>query len=340
MTLVNPAADLLDVYSSALGQMSEATVYSVIQNALASGAGINMTRDPGTGLVTISQAPLPRPVSVDGITILGDGTPAYPLRAVLTNNAITITPTIVPNGTISVAYSQTFAATGGISPYTWGFSGTLPPGVSLNTSSGVLSGTPTTAGNYNFTINVTDTNGRTGAISYNMSIAAATPTSFAVNYGAANEILGGGAQAIMHRVESGAVIDLAVSYALGFPTHNVLFGSMPSHTFPDGAQLIGLFAQTPADSNWNLTGAVPIIYVVIKGGAELYNGARYFSSVSYNTAAGGVRALVTSGPVGQDFTYSVQGDGQGNSIGIWRFGNATSIADRVAPSGSGTILFT
>jgi hypothetical protein len=58
--------------------------------------------------------------------------------------------------TVSTAFTQDFAATAGTSPYTWSLlSGTLPPGTNLSPS-GTFSGTPTTAGDYNFTALVTD----------------------------------------------------------------------------------------------------------------------------------------------------------------------------------------
>jgi hypothetical protein len=61
----------------------------------------------------------------------------------------------VPSGTVGTPYSVQFTATGGTSPYSLSlFSGTLPPGLTL--SAGLLSGTPTTAGTYNFRISVTD----------------------------------------------------------------------------------------------------------------------------------------------------------------------------------------
>lgn len=47
-------------------------------------------------------------------------------------------------------------ATGGTTPYAWSDGGTLPPGLSINGSSGVISGTPTTPGDYPVTIKVTD----------------------------------------------------------------------------------------------------------------------------------------------------------------------------------------
>lgn len=72
---------------------------------------------------------------------------------------VTITTSSLPGASIGSAYSATLNATGGSPPYVWTlYLGVLPPGLTLSTS-GVISGTPTTAGTYNFTILVTDHNG-------------------------------------------------------------------------------------------------------------------------------------------------------------------------------------
>jgi hypothetical protein len=72
---------------------------------------------------------------------------------------LAITTASFPGGTVGRVYTATAAATGGTSPYTWTRpSGTKPPGLSFS-SSGAWSGTPTTAGTYSFTIEVTDKTG-------------------------------------------------------------------------------------------------------------------------------------------------------------------------------------
>ncbi|MHC4712245.1 MAG: putative Ig domain-containing protein [Planctomycetota bacterium] len=68
-----------------------------------------------------------------------------------------ITTTSLPNGQVTVAYSETLQATGGVTPYTWSIiSGSLPAGLSLTASTGEISGTPTTEETANFTVQVTD----------------------------------------------------------------------------------------------------------------------------------------------------------------------------------------
>jgi hypothetical protein len=63
----------------------------------------------------------------------------------------------LPNAAVNAAYSTTLSAVGGTSPYTWAvIAGNLPPGFVLNSSTGEISGAPTTTGNWTFTVRVTD----------------------------------------------------------------------------------------------------------------------------------------------------------------------------------------
>ena len=84
---------------------------------------------------------------------------------------ITVNPATLPPGVIGTPYSQTVSATGGTAPYTFALtSGTLPPGLTLNTTTGVISGTPTTSGQYTFTITATDANSCPGSRTYSIVI--------------------------------------------------------------------------------------------------------------------------------------------------------------------------
>ena len=76
-----------------------------------------------------------------------------------------------------MAYSSTVATTGGTAPLTFTVSaGSLPPGLSLNSSTGVISGSPTTPSGYNFTITATDVNGLNASRLYTVAIVASGST--------------------------------------------------------------------------------------------------------------------------------------------------------------------
>jgi uncharacterized repeat protein (TIGR01451 family) len=69
---------------------------------------------------------------------------------------ITVSPSTLPNGAPGAPYNQTITASGGTPPYVFSVTaGLLPPGLSLS-SGGVLSGTPTSDGNFSFTVRAID----------------------------------------------------------------------------------------------------------------------------------------------------------------------------------------
>jgi hypothetical protein len=70
---------------------------------------------------------------------------------------LVITTPTLPGGIENVFYSAPLNATGGIPPYVWSVVGSLPAGLSLGGSTGIISGTPTVGGNYNIAVRVTDT---------------------------------------------------------------------------------------------------------------------------------------------------------------------------------------
>ena len=85
--------------------------------------------------------------------------------AATTNGATlpSITTTSLPGGAVGVAYGQTLAAGGGAPPYSnWTIaSGALPNGLTLNSSTGVIGGTPTAIGTFSFSVTVMDSAGST-----------------------------------------------------------------------------------------------------------------------------------------------------------------------------------
>ena len=90
------------------------------------------------------------------------------------SSSLAVTGTL-PNGTVNTLYTGSLSVSGGNAPYTWTLaSGTLPPGLSISSSgtTGTISGTPTTAGSYTFTIQVRDSRGIIAAKSFTVVISA------------------------------------------------------------------------------------------------------------------------------------------------------------------------
>ena len=144
-------------YSGAITAGGAATPYTW---AITSGAlppGLALSTSSGTS-VSISGIP-----TVEGsfsFTIQVTNASGTPLTQ---SFSITISPPpslgvasrTLPNGTVGEAYNETLQAVNGTPPYSWKYTGTLPAGLSLS-SAGVVSGTPTTVGTSNFTVQVTD----------------------------------------------------------------------------------------------------------------------------------------------------------------------------------------
>lgn len=77
---------------------------------------------------------------------------------ILPSEAPTITTEALSSGTVGEFYCcGNLFASGGVQPYTWSVvAGALPPGLELPRRENTISGTPTTAGTYTFTVRVTD----------------------------------------------------------------------------------------------------------------------------------------------------------------------------------------
>jgi hypothetical protein len=136
--------------------------------AIASGslpAGLSLNVKSGTLSGTPSGAPATFTFTVQ---VTDSTTGPAPLTAQkaftlsITPPAPTITTLSLPNGSIGVAYAQTLQASGGTPPYTWSLaSGSLPAGLTLNPTTGSISGTPTAGGPFAITVMVTDSASQT-----------------------------------------------------------------------------------------------------------------------------------------------------------------------------------
>jgi hypothetical protein len=83
------------------------------------------------------------------------------------------------SGDVGVPYSSALVATGGTAPYTFAIVSGMPGGLSLNTSSGLITGTPTAAGSFSLTAKVTDAKGVVATATGGCPIAVATTPTLA-----------------------------------------------------------------------------------------------------------------------------------------------------------------
>ena len=111
---------------------------------------------------TVNITGTPKTVGTSTVTIQatnGSGTPISQSFTISVNPppSLTITTRTLAPGTVGQSYSFQLQAAFGTPPYTWSIvSGSLPPGLALNNSTGVISGSPTTVGTTTFYIQVKD----------------------------------------------------------------------------------------------------------------------------------------------------------------------------------------
>ncbi len=143
--------------------------------------GYNYYGQLGGATAQATGEPTPTPTLVafpGGATIdtVARGGSAFHTLALVADLAVTSAS--LPAGTVGVPYSTSAAAAGGAGPYRWSAAG-LPAGLSINPSSGQITGIPSSAGAANVTLTVTDADGII-AISAVIPLTVAAPTAKAL----------------------------------------------------------------------------------------------------------------------------------------------------------------
>jgi uncharacterized repeat protein (TIGR01451 family) len=213
-----------------------------------------------------------------------------------------------PAGEVGVAYGDALTVGGGTGPFAWSVSaGTLPPGVTLNASTGVLAGTPALAavGTASFTVTVTDANGQTATEATSITVLAGPLLSFpappagavGVAYGDALTV-GGGTGPFAWSVSAGALpagmtLNASMGVLSGTPT------AMGSSAFT--VQVSDADGQTATEAVTLAVGAGPLVIVAragtssaVPGGTVNFTvtvsntGTTPFTAVTFTDALAGV----------------------------------------------------
>ncbi len=102
----------------------------------------------------------------DAAGLTGSATLQLPTAAPLA-----VTTSALPSGTVGAAYSANIAAAGGQAPYRWQIvAGGIQPGLTLNADTGAISGTPSSGGTYDVTVQVADAGGRVATRAFTLDV--------------------------------------------------------------------------------------------------------------------------------------------------------------------------
>src|SRR5438094_909508 len=174
--MVNPPPPVITSATTANGTVGVAFSYQITAtnnptSFNATGLPAGLTVNTSTGLISGT----PTTAGTYSVTISATnagGTGSATLTLTINNPPPpVITSPLTATGQVGVAFSYTITATN--NPTSYNATG-LPAGLSVNTSSGLISGTPTTAGTYSVTISATNAGG-TGSATLTLTINPAKP---------------------------------------------------------------------------------------------------------------------------------------------------------------------
>jgi Domain of unknown function (DUF4082)/Bacterial Ig domain len=250
---------------------------------------------------------------------------------------LSVSTTSLPNGTQSMAYSQSLAAAGGTGPYSWSlFSGTFPSGLALS-GSGQISGTPTILGSSNFTVQVTDSSVPAQTATQALSITVVGPTgsqnnaelngNFAFTF---NGITGSSGGSSVFAAVGRFTADGAGNLTNGELDTNAAGGGVTAQPFT-GTYSIG--ADNRGVMNWNISGSSARLAF-----AMLANGNAQFIEFD---ASGGAGTIGSGTMEKADTTaYSaarITGDYVFGAAGLDNANNRAAVEGRFTSNGTGSL---
>lgn len=231
--------------------------------------------------------------------------------------APTLATASLPGAAVAISYSQTLMATGGTAPYTWAItSGNLPAGMALDKNTGILSGAPSAAGTYNFSVTITDHYATSSApIPLTLVVISAsfgvTPSALAFNWAAGDASSPAPGSLIVFSVPSGMPVTVTTSTANG---ENWLSATASTAVAPaniaipvtPGALAPGNYTgQITVTPNAGAPVNIPVTFTILQPASpqlQISPSSGHFTLTSTSAAAGGQLSITNSGSGSLQFT--------------------------------------
>jgi hypothetical protein len=160
--------------------------------------------------------------------------------SVSTGNTVTVTNPGARTGTVGTATSLQISASDSASGQTLTYSASgLPAGLSVNSSTGLISGTPTTAGASNVTVTATDTTGASGSAAFTWTISSGST--------------GGGTCQVVYATQSQWSGGFVAGMTITNTGTTAVNGWTLKFTFPGDQQITSAWNGTPTQSGENVT---------------------------------------------------------------------------------------
>ncbi|MEK6657366.1 MAG: putative Ig domain-containing protein, partial [Nitrospirota bacterium] len=206
-----------------------------------------------------------------------------------------IQTTTLPNGTVGASYNQTLQATGGTQPYIWSLTNGSPPnGLSLNATTGNISGTPTAQGTATFTIQVQDANSLTNSRQFSITINPQPVSLTIITSSLSSATIGYSYNAILQATGQNTVLPYAWSLQSGtLPNGLIVSNSGNDGVISGTSTQSGAFnltirvqdsAATPNVATRDFTLAINKVQIAVNSLSDATVGAAYYIDLSAGAA--------------------------------------------------------